>query len=121
MRTWLHSVVDTILGKIPGKTSRLDTATRMALDADFSHRREPELPEPPCKRERDDRHLVKPLEPSADITLFEQLVRIVNEAQDRDAEGCMARSVSLGLCFVNRGAWIPGRNSSEVSSAFGRM
>jgi hypothetical protein len=37
MRTWLRSVVDAILGK----TSRLDAATSMAMDADFSDRREP--------------------------------------------------------------------------------
>jgi hypothetical protein len=40
MPTWLRSPVDTILGKVPGKTSRLDTATRMMIDADFSLRRE---------------------------------------------------------------------------------
>jgi hypothetical protein len=41
MRTWLRSLVNAILGKVPGKTSRLDTATRMAMDADFSHGPEP--------------------------------------------------------------------------------
>jgi hypothetical protein len=41
MRMWLRSIVDAFLGKVPGKTSRLDTATRMAMDADFSGRREP--------------------------------------------------------------------------------
>ena len=41
MRAWLRSLVNAILGKVPGKTSRLDTATRMAMDADFSDRREP--------------------------------------------------------------------------------
>lgn len=40
-RTWLRSAVNAILGKVPGKTSRPDTATRMAMDADFSDRREP--------------------------------------------------------------------------------
>jgi hypothetical protein len=40
MRTWLRSVVNAILGKVPGKTSRLDTTTRMMIDADFSLRRE---------------------------------------------------------------------------------
>jgi hypothetical protein len=85
MRTWLRSVVNAILGKVPGKTSRLDTATRMAMDADFSYRREPRPPLPK-ERERDDRHLVKPIGQSADRALFEQLVRVVNEAQERDAE-----------------------------------
>ena len=40
MPTWLRSLVNTILGKVPGKISRLDTATRMMIDADFSLRRE---------------------------------------------------------------------------------
>ena len=36
MRTWLRSLVNAFLGKVPGKTSRPDTATRMMIDADFS-------------------------------------------------------------------------------------
>jgi hypothetical protein len=84
MRTWFRSVVDTILGRVPGKTSRLDTATRMVMDADFSDRH-PSMPRA-LPRERDDGHLIKPIGPSADRALFEQLVRIVNEAQERDAE-----------------------------------
>jgi hypothetical protein len=84
MRTWFRSVVDTMLGRVPGKTSRLDTATRMVMDADFSDRY-PLMPRA-LPRERDDGHLIKPIGPSADRALFEQLVRIVNEAQERDAE-----------------------------------
>ena len=80
MRTWFRSVVDTMVGRVPGKTSRLDTATRMVTDADFSDRH-PSMP-----RERDDGHLIKPIGPSADRALCGQLVRIVNEAQERDAE-----------------------------------
>jgi hypothetical protein len=45
--TWLRSVVNAFLGKVPGKTSRLDTATRMMIDADFSLRREPPRESPP--------------------------------------------------------------------------
>lgn len=44
MWTWIHSLVDAFLGKVPGKPGRLDTATRMAMDADFSDRREPAMP-----------------------------------------------------------------------------
>ena len=44
MRTWLRSLVNAILGKVPGKTSRPDTATRMAMDADLSDRQEVECP-----------------------------------------------------------------------------
>jgi hypothetical protein len=84
MRTWFRSVVDTMLGRVPGKTSRLDTATRMVMDADFSDRY-PSMPRA-LPRERDDGHLIKPIGPSADRALFEQLVRIVTEAQERDAE-----------------------------------
>jgi hypothetical protein len=41
MPTWLRSLVNAFLGTVPGKTSRLDTATRMMIDADFGLRREP--------------------------------------------------------------------------------
>jgi hypothetical protein len=33
--TWLRSIVDTILGRVPGKP-HVDTATRIWLGADFS-------------------------------------------------------------------------------------
>jgi hypothetical protein len=86
MRTWLRSVVNAILGKVPGKSSRLDTATRMAMDADFSDRREPTPQGELQGRERDDGHFVKRAGPLADVDPLEALIRIVNEAQDRDAE-----------------------------------
>ena len=38
MPPWLRSLTNAILGKVPGKLDRLDTATRMAMDADFSDR-----------------------------------------------------------------------------------
>jgi hypothetical protein len=41
MPTWLRSLVNAFLGKVQGKTSRVDTATRMMIDADFSLRGEP--------------------------------------------------------------------------------
>jgi hypothetical protein len=37
-------------------------------------------------RERDDRHLVKRAGSSADVDPLEELIRVVNEAQERDAE-----------------------------------
>jgi hypothetical protein len=40
MPTWLRSLVNAFLGKVPGKTGRLDTATRMMIDADFNLDRE---------------------------------------------------------------------------------
>ena len=82
MRTSLRSVVDAILGRVPGKTGRQGTATRMAMDADLSYRRELSRPQP----ERDDQHLLKTSDPLADIDLLEELIRIVNKAQERDAQ-----------------------------------
>ncbi len=38
MLAWLRSMAYAILGRVPGKPGRLDTATRMATDADFSDR-----------------------------------------------------------------------------------
>ena len=81
--TW-RSAVDAILGRVPGKVSQPDTATRMAMDADFNYRRE-STPAGSLRRERDDRHLVKPA-PLADVDPLDELIRIVNEAQARDAE-----------------------------------
>jgi hypothetical protein len=37
-------------------------------------------------RERDDRRLVKRAEPLPDVDPIEELIRIVNDAQERDAE-----------------------------------
>ena len=43
-------------------------------------------PGPRRWRERDDGHLVKPAGPLADLDPLEELIRVVNEAQERDAE-----------------------------------
>jgi hypothetical protein len=86
MRTWLRSLLNAILGKVPGKSSRPDTATRMAMDADLCDRPESMPHGLRRRRERDDGHLVKPAGPSADIDPLEELIRVVNEAQARDAE-----------------------------------
>jgi hypothetical protein len=86
MRNWLRSVIDAILGRIPGKTSRPDTATRMAMDADFSGRDESMPAGLRRWRERDDGHLVKPDRLLADVDPLEELIRVVKEAQESDAE-----------------------------------
>jgi hypothetical protein len=41
---------------------------------------------PPLWRERDAQHLVNPVDPMADVELLQELIRIINEAQERDAE-----------------------------------
>jgi len=35
MRAWVRSFTNAILGKVPSKPDRLDTATRLAMQADF--------------------------------------------------------------------------------------
>ena len=37
-----RALADAILGRVPGKTDRADTATRMAKDAEFSGNGEPD-------------------------------------------------------------------------------
>ena len=86
VRTWLRSLVNAVLGKVPGKTSRPDTATRMAMDADLSDRQESMPHGLRRRRERDGGHLVKPAGSSADIDPLLELIRVVSEAQERDAE-----------------------------------
>ena len=86
IRARARSVVNSVLGKVPGKTSRLDTATRMAMDADLSDRQESTPHGLRRRRERDDGPLAKPTCSSADIDPVEELIRVVNEAQERDAE-----------------------------------
>ena len=90
MRTWLRLVVDSILDRVQdrvrGKTSRLDTLAKMAMAVDFSDRHESVPSGPSPWRERDDRHFAKSVDPLADVGLLEELIRIVNEAQKRDAE-----------------------------------
>jgi hypothetical protein len=86
MRTLLRSLINAILGKVPSKTSRLDTATRMAMDADFSDCHESMPHGMRLRRERDDGHLVKPTGSSADIDPLEELIRVINETQEHDAE-----------------------------------
>jgi hypothetical protein len=82
MRTW-RSIINAILGNVPGETSRLDTASRMAMDADFRHSRT--TPGVLPSRQRDDQHLIKRAA-SLPIDPIDELIRIVNQAQERDAE-----------------------------------
>ena len=67
----VRSLAYAILGKVPGKSDRPDTATRMAMDADFSDRGEPAIP---------------PRGPLRKVDPIEELARIVGEAQQGDAE-----------------------------------
>lgn len=86
MSNWLRAVIAAILGTVAGKKSRPDTSTRMAVDADFSDRRQATPLAPRPWQERDDGHLVMSAGALADVGLLEELIRIVNEAQERDAE-----------------------------------
>jgi hypothetical protein len=82
MRTWLRSVVDTILGRVQGK---LAVWIPRAHGDGRGYQRSPRVDPRLLPLERDDGYLIKPIGPSADNALFEQQVRIVNEAHERDA------------------------------------
>jgi len=68
MLTWLRSIADAALGRVPGKPGRFDTATRMWLDADFSDRAEDERPQRAPKRK-----------PAADEDQLTELKRITKD------------------------------------------
>jgi hypothetical protein len=61
----LRSLANAILGRT-GKPDRVDTATRMAMDADFSARGEPPMSQP---------------EPGRDVDPIDELIRIVGERE----------------------------------------
>jgi hypothetical protein len=82
----LRAIFNAMLGEVPGKAGPLDTATRMAKDADLAYRRQLTSLGLSASPDRDDEHLVKPVGALADVGLLEELIRIVNEAQERDAE-----------------------------------
>ncbi len=67
MLAWLRSMADAILGRVPGKPGRLDTATRMATDADFSDRNKP----PRRRRSR----------PADDVDPIEELERLTRDGK----------------------------------------
>ena len=105
MRIWLRTILNAILGKVPGGTGRPDTATRMAIDADFTDRAQSTPPPPRLWPQRDDGHLFKPVGALADVGLLEELIRIVNEAQERDAEDerrLYGPPIPEGLSFQRR-------------------
>ena len=56
------------------------------MDADFGNRPASAPSGLRSWHERDDGHLIKSPDPLADINLLEELIRIVNEAQQRDGE-----------------------------------
>jgi len=104
MRNGLRAVFAAIVGKVLGKTGRPDTATRMAADADFSGRGE-STPPRAWWHERDDGRLFKSADPLADIDLLQELIRIVNEAQERDGEDerrLYGPPIPKGLSFQRR-------------------
>jgi hypothetical protein len=74
MWTWWRSIADAFMSRT-GNPSRLDTSTRMAMDADFSRRRETvpqRLPEPPRA--------------PADPDPIEELMRLVGDRKRPDPE-----------------------------------
>ena len=63
MVSWLRALADAILGKTR-KPDRLDTATHMAMEADFSERRDPVKSAP---------------DPVPKVDPIDELLRIINE------------------------------------------
>jgi hypothetical protein len=68
----LRSLAYAILGKVPAKPDRLDTATRMAMDADFTAKPKAE---PKGNSQRDEREAPK-------VDPIEELRRIVDSPAD---------------------------------------
>ena len=69
MVSWLRALADAILGKTR-KPDRLDTATRMAMQADFSEQRDPAKSAP---------------DPVPKVDPIDELLRIINEPGKRPA------------------------------------
>jgi hypothetical protein len=63
MVSWLRALADAIFGKTR-KPDRLDTATRMAMEADFSEQRDPTKSAP---------------DPMPKVDPIDELLRIINE------------------------------------------
>jgi len=92
--------------------------------ADFSGRGE-STPPLAWWHERDDGRLFKPADPLADIDLLQELIRIVNEAQERDAEDerqLYGPPIPEGLSFQRRPRPDRRSKSDEAPScrSFGR-
>ncbi len=68
MLSCLRSIADAILGRVPGKPGRVDTSTRMWLDADFSDRGRPGSE----NRQR----------PAVDVDTLEELQRLTREVKE---------------------------------------
>jgi len=83
MWTWLRSIVDTILGRVPGKSDRMDTATRMAMDADLTGR---------------DNRRQHGVEPRADVDPLEEL--------RRKASNAFAHTCNSGHYVNSSGHWV---------------
>ena len=71
MLSTLRSLVNAILGKVPGKPDRLGTATRLAMDADFTVKPKVE-PKRPQRGERD----------AGRVDPIEELRRLVDSSTD---------------------------------------
>ena len=61
---WLNMIVDAVCGHVPGKRSRLDPATRMVLEADFSWQ--------PSENVQD------PYSPPVEASPIDELMRIID-------------------------------------------
>src|SRR5690348_15745825 len=105
MRIWLRQIFNATLGKVPGRAGLPDIKTRMAKDADLAYRRQSTSLGLRASPDRDNGHLVKPVGALANLGLLEELIRIVNEAQECDAEDerrLYGPPIPEGLSFQRR-------------------
>jgi hypothetical protein len=75
MLSTFRVIANTILGRVPGKPDRADTATRMAMDADLREgRNRGTLP-------REPRRKAVPCEPQSEVNSILELERILKEGK----------------------------------------
>ena len=97
---WLKRLVDAILGRVPGKVGRLDTATRMLRDADFRAA-------PVVRSAERDRPYVEP-----EIDPLEELRRLVSaDESDADVPPSLPRAAD-GAPPIRSSRRKPGRRRS---------
>jgi hypothetical protein len=91
MLSTLREVVNAILAKVPGKPDRLDTATRMSMDADFSPHGASEAS--PGVRRKGEATVEKP--PDPDRAASHLIARLLGLAGKRPDKRCR-HGVAIG-------------------------
>jgi hypothetical protein len=96
MLSTLRSLVNAILGKVPGKPGRLDTSTRMVMDPDFAAKPKAE---PKGNSQRDEREAPK-------VDPIEELRRIIDSPAGSHSLQQQSLPVLSLRARCGRSAWI---------------